>query len=139
MYNEESMSAIQKKSGGFTIVELLVTMIIGGLLAGSVALFLSLHTHIAQRGRDVSVTNSFVENKVESLRSAGYLTLLNGTTDITNELPSELKKPRSASMVISDEDTAIKRVDISVTYSDQGTPRTYTYSTLVGELGVGQY
>lgn len=139
MYNEDSMSGIQSKTKGFTIVELLVTMIVGGLLAGSVALFLGLHVHVAQRGRDVSVTNSFVENKVESLRSAGFLALTNGTTDITNEMPSELNRPRSASLEISDESAAIKRVDISVTYSDQGTPRTYTYSTFIGELGVGQY
>src|SRR5688572_2887710 len=103
MYNEGSMSVISDNAKGFTIVELLVTMIVGGILTGSVAVFLSLHTHIAQKGRDVSVTNSYVENKVESLRSAGYLTLSNGTTNITSELPSELKAPRSASLTISDE------------------------------------
>ena len=126
-------------SQGFTIVELLVTMIVGGLLAGSVALLLGLHTHLAQKGRDVSVTNSYVENKVESLRSIGYLGLTNGTTNLTSELPSELKAPRSASMVISDESAAIKQIDITVTYNDQGTARTYSYTTYVGELGVGQY
>jgi prepilin-type N-terminal cleavage/methylation domain-containing protein len=127
------------KSDGFTIVELLVTMIVGAVLAGSVSVFLSLHTHVAQRGRDVSVTNSYVENKIESLRSAGFLSLADGTTDITSELPTELKSPRSGSMVISSESSSIKQVDISITYSDQGAPRTYTYTTFVGELGVGQY
>lgn len=133
------MSVITTESKGFTIVELLVTMIVGGLLAGSVALFLAQHTHLAQRGRDVSVTNSFVENKVESIRSAGYLSLTDGTSDITSELPSELKPPRSASLVVSSESASIKQVDISVTYNDQGAARTYTYTTFVGELGVGQY
>lgn len=128
-----------KGASGFTIVELLVTMFVGSILAGGVALFLAQHVHLAQRGRDVSVTNSFIENKVESLRSAGYLTLTNGTTTITSELPSELASPRSASMTISDESTAIKQIDLSVTYNDQGTARTYTYTTFVGELGVGQY
>jgi prepilin-type N-terminal cleavage/methylation domain-containing protein len=130
---------VSRDSKGFTIVELLVTLLVGTALAGSVAVFLSLHTHIAQRGRDVSVTNSFVENKVESLRSAGFLNLTNGTTDITAELPTELNRPRSASLEISDESTSIKRIDLSITYSDQGQPRTYTYTTYVGELGVGQY
>jgi prepilin-type N-terminal cleavage/methylation domain-containing protein len=133
------MSVIAEDSKGFTIVELLVTLIVGGLLAGSVAIFLSLHTHVAQRGRDVSVANSYAENKIESLRSAGYLGLSNGTTTITPELPSELNSPRSGSMVISDQSTSIKRVSITITYSDQGAPRTYTYSTFIGELGVGQY
>lgn len=134
-----SMNGIKSGTPGFTIVELLVTMFVGAILAGAVALFLAQHVHLAQRGRDVSVTNSFVENKVESLRSAGYLTLTNGTTDITSELPSELAKPRSATLTISDESVSIKQVDISVTYNDQGSARTYTYTTFVGELGVGQY
>ena len=128
-----------RSSDGFTIVELLVTMIVGGVLAGSVALFLAQHTHLAQKGRDVSVVNSYVENKVESLRSAGFLSLANGTTDIAAELPSELKSPRSGSLVISEESTSIKQIDISITYSDQGVARTYSYSTYIGELGVGQY
>lgn len=139
MYNEESMSTIQNKSMGFTIVELLVTLLVGGVLAGSVAVFLSLHVHTAQRGRDVSVANSYAENKIESLRSAGFLTLADGTTNVTSELPTELNSPREASLVISEETTSIKRVTLSITYSDQGSPRTYTYGTFIGELGVGQY
>jgi len=133
------MSVISANSKGYTIVELLVTMIVGGMLSGSVALFLGLHAHVAQRGRDVSVTNSYVENKIESLRSAGYLSLTNGTTNITSELPDELKAPRSGSMVISDESASIKQIDITVTYNDQGGAKTYSYTTFVGELGVGQY
>lgn len=126
-------------ASGFTIVELLVTMIVGAILAGSVTLFLAQHVHLAQKGRDVSVTNSFVENKIESIRSAGYLSLTNGTTNVTSELPTELKAPRSAAVTISDQSTSVKQIDISVTYNDQGAARTYTYTTYVGELGVGQY
>lgn len=144
MYNEESMSNIRfwrspRGAGGFTIVELLVTLIVGGLLTGSVVMFLSMHTHVAQRGRDVSVVNSYAENKIESLRSAGFLGVVNGTTNLTSELPIELNAPRSATLVVSAETTSIKRVTLTVTYSDQGTARTYTYTTFLGELGVGQY
>lgn len=136
------MNGIKSPTGGtsgFTIVELLVTMFVGSILAGGVALFLAQHVHMAQRGRDVSVTNSFVENKIESLRSAGYLGLTNGSTNVTSELPVELNSPRSATVTVSDESTSVKQVDVSVTYNDQGTQRTYTYTTFIGELGVGQY
>jgi prepilin-type N-terminal cleavage/methylation domain-containing protein len=125
--------------GGFTIVELLVTMIIGGLLTGAVTVLLTTHSAISQRGRDLILANSYVEKKVEGLRSIGFLGLSDGSTDITSELPSELKSPRSGSMQITAETADIKRVYVSLTYSDQGTPRTYTYTTFIGELGVGQY
>lgn len=134
-----NMSALRTDSSGFTIVELLVTIIVGGILTGSVALFMGSHTHISQRGRDVSVTNSYAENKIESLRSAGFLALTDGTIDVTNELPSELKAPRSGSLVISSETAAIKRAVLTINYNDQGAARTYSYTTFIGELGVGQY
>ena len=129
----------QQKASGYTIVELLVTMIVGGMLSASVAIFLGLHVHLAQRGRDVSVVNSFVEDKVEELRSEGFLALSDGTTDITNELPVELARSRSATLEISSVNPAIKQIDISVTYNDQGKEKSYSYTTYIGELGVGQY
>jgi type II secretory pathway pseudopilin PulG len=133
------MSNLRNDTSGYTIVELLVTIIVGGLLTSSVVLILGSHSNITQRGRDVAVANAYAENKIESLRSTGFLGLADGTTDLTNELPAELKNPRSGSLVISSYTTAIKRADISITYSDQGAARTYSYSTYIGELGVGQY
>lgn len=133
------MKSLHQEQSGFTIVELIVTLIVGGILAGGISTILSTHSSLSQRGRDVTVANSYAENKIESLRSAGYLGLTNGTTNLTSELPSELKAPRSGSMTISDVSAAIKKVDITVTYSDQGAARTYSYSTYIGELGVGQY
>lgn len=108
-------------------------------MATGISTILSSHSALSQRGRDVSVANSYAENKIESLRSAGFLALTDGTTDITSELPSELKAPRSGSVVVSTVSSAIKRVNLTITYNDQGAARTYTYSTYVGELGVGQY
>ena len=133
------MNSTRGNTSGFTIVELLVTLVVGAIFTASVTVFLGLHVHLAQRGRDVAVANSFAENEVEALRSAGYLSLSDGTTDLTSSLPVELNNNRSASLTISSPSTGIKKVDISVTYNDQGAPRTYSYTTYIGELGVGQY
>lgn len=120
-------------------VELLIAIIVGGILVLSLNNIVSTHVYLSQRGRDLSVANSYAEQKIEALRSKGFLTLSNGTTNVTSELPGELKSPRSASLNISSVSPAIKRVHLSVTYSEQGTARTQTYTTYVGELGVGQY
>jgi type II secretory pathway pseudopilin PulG len=134
-----SMSGIRQDQAGFTIAELLVTLIVGGLFVGSLALILNTHVSISARGRDIAVTNSYAENKIESLRSAGFLTLTDGTFDVTTELPGELKAPRSGTLVVSTEAADIKQVDLTVIYNDQGNPKTYSYTTFIGELGVGQY
>ena len=128
-----------KLSAGFTVVELIMATIIGAIIISSATLVLTSHLHLSQRGRDLVIANAYVEHKVEALRSIGFLGLSNGTADITAELPSELNTPRSGSLQISSYSSAIKEVDISITYNDQGTARTYSYTTYIGELGVGQY
>lgn len=124
---------------GLTTVELLITIIVSAIFVISTSTIYTTQVYLNQRSRDHAVLNSFVEGKVESLRSAGFLSLANGTTDITNELPAELSEPRSASMEISPYNTSIKEVGVTISYNEQGQARTYSYTTFIGELGVGQY
>lgn len=126
-------------SAGFTIIELIVAIAISSIIVSGASLIIGSQIHLSQRGRDLVLSNAFAEKKVESLRSVGFLGLSNGTTDITAELPTELNTPRSSSLVISSYSSATKKVVLTLTYNDQGTARTYTYTTFVGELGVGQY
>lgn len=124
---------------GFTIVELIVSLVVGALMFSSLNTMYTSQAYLSQRGRDVVLANAYVEGKIEALRSAGFLGLSDGTTNITAELPSELNTPRSGTVTISAYTTAVKQVDISVTYNEQGRSRTYAYRTYIGELGVGQY
>lgn len=130
----------RRNQGGFTIVELLVVIIACGLFIGAVHVLITSNIHLNEKTRDAVVVNSFVEAKVESLRSAGFSSTPIGTTTITNELPAELKSPRSATLAISSEagSPAMKRILITVSYNDQGIQQTYSYATLLGEIGVGQ-
>lgn len=130
---------IKNKSEGFTIVELITATIIAAVVVASASLIIGNYSHLGGKGRNLVLSNSFVEAKAEALRSIGYNGLNDGVTDISNELPAELTPPRSASLQISAPGGAgLKQIDVSVTYSDQGTPRTYSYRTYIGELGVGQ-
>lgn len=130
---------IQKDQTGFTIVELLITLIVGAIVVTGLNSIVTTQSYISQRGRDMILANSFAETKVEALRSQGFLSTPLGSTDITNELPAELNTPRSATMEISPHTTASKKITITMSYNEQGRQRTYSYSTLIGELGVGQY
>lgn len=124
---------------GFTIVELLVALVVGGIMFVSLNAMYTSQTYLAQRSRDVVLANAFVESKVESLRSKGFLSLSNGTTDITNELPDELSSSRSGTLVIGTYSDGVKSIEITVTYNEQGSSRSYYYKSFIGELGVGQY
>ena len=135
-----NISAIKSiDDDGFTLVELLVTIMVSVVLIGSLSIVTNNNSHLAQRGRDLTSVNSFAENKIEELRSKGYLTITNGTTDITSQMPAELKSPRSGSEVISDVSAGLKLVVVTLSYNAQGKTQSQTYKTYIGELGVGQY
>lgn len=129
----------QDSQSGFSIVELLITLVVAAILILVMNTIFTTQVYISQRARDLALANAYAEGKIESLRSAGFLGLTNGTTSVTNELPAELSNPRNGTLEISDYNTAIKRAVLTITYNEQGKTRTYTYTTFVGELGVGQY
>lgn len=133
------MLKLTKSQAGFTIVELVVTILVGAIFAISVTTIVSANAHLVQKSRDLVSVNSYVESKVEELRSIGYVGINTGTTNITSELPSDLKPPRSGTLTITSPAVGLKKVAIAITYNDQGVQRTYQYSTYLGELGVGQY
>ena len=123
---------------GFTIVELVIAIVVGGVIFATAGVAISNYSHLSGRGQNLVLANSFAEAKVESLRSISYSGLSIGTTDISGELPAGLQAPKSASLEISEPTQGLKQVDISIAYSDQGANRSYSYRTYVGELGVGQ-
>lgn len=127
-----------KSDSGFTIVELLITLAVGAIFVTSLNSIVISQSYLGQRGRDVVIANAYAESKAEELRSIGFLGLSYGTTSITSELPSELKSA-SGSLVISSHSVSVKKAFMTISYSAQGTPRTISYTTLIGELGVGQY
>lgn len=116
-----------------------MALFVASSLVGSVQLVYTNQTYLAQRARDLALANAYVEGKVESLRSKGFLGLSDGTTDITAELPTELNAPRSGSMQVSSPSSGIKRVVIDINYNSQGADKSVTYTTNIGELGAGQY
>jgi prepilin-type N-terminal cleavage/methylation domain-containing protein len=126
-------------SSGFTLVELVVTILVGAIFAISTTTLVTTNAHLAQRSRDLVAVNSYVEGKAEELRSAGFAALPVGTSNVTSELPDDLNSSKNATVVITNQATGLKKAVIDVTFNDQGTQRNYSYTTYIGELGVGQY
>lgn len=128
-----------KHQYGFTIIELLVSIVLFAILVPATASFLALLNDMNDRARDTAIINALAENKIESLRSAKFTSLTNGTTSFTSELPDTITPPRSASYQITTANTGLKQVDLNIAYNDHGKQKTLSYKTYIGELGVGQY
>ncbi len=134
-----SILVAKKNNNGFTIIELLVAIAVVGILVPTLVGFVSTLNRMNDRARDLSLVNSLAENKIESIRSAGFSSLSNGTTTFTGELPISLGNPKSGTYIVSAPNAGIKQVDLTITYNDHGSTQTINYRTYVGELGVGQY
>ena len=124
-------------SAGFSIVELVLAIVVGLTFISSMNLVVDDYTHLGKRDRSLLLVNSFAEAEVEQLRNNTYNSLNLGTTSLTSQLPSQLSHA-SGTMTVSQAQTGLKQIDISISYNDLGTTRTYTYRTYEGELGVGQ-
>lgn len=129
---------LKQDSSGFTIVELIVTIGICGILVPVLAAGLTNLTLLNNRSRDLALANMLAQNKAELLRSSGFNSVPAGTTSFTSDLPSSLSSPKSASYTVTVADAGIKEITIAITYKDINSPRTVNYKTLISEIGVSQ-
>ncbi len=136
----DAQSRAISRQDGFTLVELLMTVVVSVILIGSLSVVVNNNAFLAKKGRNLTVANSYAENKIEEIRSKGFLSLENGVANITTDMPTELPSPRSGSIEVSDTAvTGLKQITLNITYNDVGTQKTHTYKTYIGELGVAQY
>jgi prepilin-type N-terminal cleavage/methylation domain-containing protein len=132
------MKIKQLEEVGFTLVELLVCILVAGVVIVSLNQVVNSYMGVSRQGRYLNSANSYIEAKVEELRNKGYNSLAIATTNLTSELSSQLPRSRSASMTVSMPSAGLKKVDLTVSYDDQGHTNTYNYTTYIGEIGVGQ-
>lgn len=123
---------------GFTIAELVITIVIMGIIIPAVALALTNLSVVNYQARDLTLANMIAQNKVETLRSAGYNSVATGTQSFTSELPSTMGSPKSASYTVTTPQTGIKQVDVSISYTEYKAAKSISYRTYISELGVGQ-
>ncbi|MGH7142461.1 MAG: type II secretion system protein [Candidatus Saccharimonadales bacterium] len=128
-----------KKEAGFTIVELIITIAVFGLVvAGLSEVFISLD-NVQRNGSYLETATIAAQTEVESLRNNNYDQLTNGQTiNFTSQLPSNLPSPDSGSAVISEPITGIKRVDATVSYTQDGHTVSVELSSLIGIIGISQ-
>lgn len=127
-----------KKDGGFTLVEILVTIFLLGIATAAItSIFISIR-NIQLQSAYYDTAHRAAAREIESLRNDSYASLTAGQTiNFTSSLPSSLPKA-TGTAVISSPTESLRRVDATVTYKSQGKTKTYTLSSLIGEIGITQ-
>ncbi len=131
--------APQSPEAGFTLVELLVTIIVLSIVITSLGglYYLTQIAQVQSQHYDLAVRAARTE--IEDLRDNGYSALTPGSTiDFTASLPSALPKNKSGTVTVSEPVTDLRRVDVSITYTDYGKDQTVLLSSEIGIVGLGQ-
>jgi prepilin-type N-terminal cleavage/methylation domain-containing protein len=127
------------KNDGFTLVELLVTiLVIGVVFIGLSNIFISIQRAQVQTSHLESATRA-AQRQIESLRNSNYNNLTAGQNiDFTNQLPANLPAGSTGMVAVTEPSTGIKRVDVTVTYTYGGETRNVSLSSLIGVIGIVQ-
>lgn len=124
---------------GFTLIELLVTMVVLGIVITSLAAlyYMMQVTQVQSQRYDLAVRAARTE--IEDLRNSGYDTLTPGTNiSFTSSLPSGLPAGKNGTVVVSQPTADLRRVDVTITYTDYGIAKTVTLSSDIGIIGLRQ-
>ncbi len=126
-----------KKQKGFSIIEVVVSLFILGvvLLVYAAANNTLILNRIAKHQQ---LAYRIAANKMESLRSAGYISLP-ATSTFTDPLFTNLPTA-SGNIEVTVYDTKTKEVTVTVTWREQGTAvdKRSTVTTLITQGGLGQ-
>lgn len=127
------------KRAGFTVVEVVVTIVFLGFVVLSITqLYLSIE-RVQEKTTWLQTASHAAQAEIEALRNNNYNSLTDGQViDFTSQLPTTLPSPRSAKVVVSEPQSGLKKVDVTVSYGDHGSTRNVKATSLIGVIGISQ-
>lgn len=130
---------MEKRESGFTIVELLVTIMVLGLTITAISnIFLTIQG-LQKRTYYVDAATRAAQRQIETLRNDNYSSLTPGQTiNFSNDLPDGLPPGSTGTAVVTQPAPDLRRVDVTVEYKSEGQQKSVTLSSLIGVIGITQ-
>lgn len=126
---------------GFTLVEQVIAATVLLLVfVSATQAFITIGT-INNRANAQTQAIELMQQKLEVIRNTPYANLPVGTTDFSSSLSAfpALKSPSSATIVVTETDPGIlKRVEITISYTQSGIAKKVQTTTLVGVRGLNR-
>jgi prepilin-type N-terminal cleavage/methylation domain-containing protein len=124
---------------GFTLIELMVTIVVLGIVISSLGglYYLMQGTEVRSQQYDLAVRAA--RDEIEDLRNDGYASLTPGSNiNFTSSLPSSLPANKQGSVAVSQPTPGLVRVDVTITYTSYNLAQTVELSSDIGIVGLGQ-
>lgn len=140
------MSNITKDQRGFSIVELLVTLIVIGVVFGAFMTTFTSIQSINKKSINLNTANTIAFAKMQHYENTAFTNLPNTTPqntlqqveDFSSSLPSSLGSPRSATVHINSISPSLKQVVVNVQYGSGGAQQTVQYANFIQKNGIGR-
>ena len=121
------------------MVELLVTIVVLGIVITSLAGLYYIVQIASVQSQHYDLTVRAARTEIEDLRNNGYSSLNPGSTiNFTSSLPTVLPPDKAGTVAISQPLTDLRRLDVTITYTDYGKPQRVELSSDIGIIGLGQ-
>lgn len=137
--SQNTVERVKPNEAGFTLIELMVTIIVLGIVISSLGglYYLMQETEVRSQQFDLAVRAA--RSEIEDLRNNGYSSLTPGSTiNFTSNLPSQLPSDRQGTVAVSQPTTGLRRIDVTITYTSYTLPQTVELSSDIGIVGLGQ-
>jgi prepilin-type N-terminal cleavage/methylation domain-containing protein len=135
----KTVSSVLKSSEGFTLVELIVTIVVLGIVITSIAGLYYYNQIMQLQSQHYDLAVRADRSEIEDLRNDGYDSLTPGTNiNFTSSLPSALPPNKTGTVVVSQPVSGLIRVDVTVAYTDFGISKVVTISSDIGIVGIDE-
>lgn len=130
---------ISRSQRGFTIVELITTVTVLSLVIIGIGSMYYIMQITQVRSQRLDLATRAARTEIERLRNNGYSSLVPGNTiNFSDRLPSALPAGKQGTIAVSQPLPELRRIDVTVTYTDYGKAQTVKLSSNIGVIGIGR-
>lgn len=124
---------------GFGLAELVTGIALFAIVSLAIINLSTLILNVQTYSRYRESATLAAQKEIENLRNSNYTSLSDGQTiDFTSELPKILPAGKSGIAEISEPESGLKRVDVTITYTQSNNTKEIVLSAVIGELGITQ-
>lgn len=137
---------IKDNEEGFSIVELLITLIIISVAFGAFIVAFTSIQNVNKKALDLAAANVAAFSKVQDYENKGFASLpatapigtLQVVEDFSSSLPDSLQSPRVGKVYINTVSSTLKQVVVDITFGSSDSLREIQYADFIQTNGLGQ-
>lgn len=140
------MMRLKNDTKGFSIVELLITLIIIGVAFGAFMVAFTTIQNINKKSLDIAKANTLAFAKMEEYENNTFATLPNTTPigtlqeveNFSSDLPGSFEAPRTGKVYVNTVSNTLKQVIVTIEFGSGPSKRTIQYANFIQKNGLGR-